>query len=121
MARATFSAPPKRAASTTSASPSKSVPSERRRGAFLPPHSSGKLDRQEGGAKVKASSRSTPITRVVAAALASIVLLAFPAFGASKYKVLHTFGSGKDGSFPSGPLTLDRKGDQSGSALGGVK
>ena len=52
-------------------------------------------------------------------ALAVLTLLATSALGANKYKVLHTFGSGKDGSVPFGPLTLDAKGNLYGSTSAG--
>ena len=41
-------------------------------------------------------------------------------WGAPKYKVLHNFGSSKDGTLPYGPLLLDAKGDLYGvTATGG--
>jgi hypothetical protein len=39
--------------------------------------------------------------------------------GGQQVQVLHTFGSGKDGSFPFGPLTLDGKGNLYGSTAAG--
>ncbi len=44
--------------------------------------------------------------------LALTLLLGLPpAWGTGKYKVLHNFGSGKDGSGPYGPLVLDSQGN----------
>jgi hypothetical protein len=42
---------------------------------------------------------------------AAVTLLASSALGASKYKVLHNFGSSNDGSVPFGPLHLDKMGN----------
>jgi uncharacterized repeat protein (TIGR03803 family) len=57
-----------------------------------------------------------------AAALVACLLLTNVAWAGGKYKVLHHFGAGKDGSVPSGPLTLDKKGNLYGvtGAGGGV-
>ena len=41
------------------------------------------------------------------------------ALAGSKYKILHTFGSGNDANSPSGPLTLDKKGNLYGATYGG--
>jgi hypothetical protein len=57
--------------------------------------------------------------RVLMGAFAVAMFLASSALGASKYKVLHTFGSGTDGSVPFGPLTLDEKGNLYGSTAAG--
>jgi len=47
---------------------------------------------------------------VLALAMALLLGLPFSAWGAVKYEVLHNFGSGKDGSGPSGPLVPDSSG-----------
>jgi hypothetical protein len=41
------------------------------------------------------------------------------ALGATKYKVLHNFGSGNDGSFPAGSVVQDKKGNLYGATGGG--
>jgi len=55
------------------------------------------------------------------ATLAVALLLAMPTSArcAVKYKVLHNFGAGSDGSFPYGPLAFDRKGNLYGVTIGG--
>jgi len=47
------------------------------------------------------------------------LVLAANAHAGSKYQVLHNFGAGKDGSIPSGPLTLDNKGNLYGATGAG--
>jgi len=68
---------------------------------------------------MRVSPRMTLAGRVLLTAFAAVALLASWALGASSYKVLHTFGSGKDGSVPSGPLTLDGRGKLYGSTAAG--
>ena len=49
--------------------------------------------------------------RILLAVAVAVFLLTQHSWGASKYKVLHNFGAGKDGpGSPSGPLTLDENG-----------
>jgi hypothetical protein len=57
--------------------------------------------------------------RTFAVAFAFTTLLAPSAAGASKYKILHTFGSGRDGSLPSGPLLLSGNAELFGSTYNG--
>jgi hypothetical protein len=48
------------------------------------------------------------------------MLLVSPAGAANRFKVLHNFGSGTDGSIPAGPLTLDGNGNlYGGTGAGG--
>src|SRR5579863_7761775 len=47
------------------------------------------------------------------------LVLSLPTQAGVKYRVLHDFGSGKDGAGPSGPLVFDRKGDLYGATFGG--
>jgi len=54
------------------------------------------------------------------AVLLAIVFALVPdAFAATKYKVLHAFGAGKDGTILWGSLTLDGKGNLYGTTAGG--
>jgi hypothetical protein len=59
------------------------------------------------------------LTRCSTFAITAAIFLLPASWAADKYKVLHTFGSGKDGSVPFGPLTLDRKGHLYGSTAAG--
>jgi uncharacterized repeat protein (TIGR03803 family) len=61
------------------------------------------------------SARLASILAVVATAVALVPV----ARGATKYKVLHNFGSGSDGTFPSGPLLLGKKGSLFGVTYDG--
>jgi hypothetical protein len=63
------------------------------------------------------TSRTTAATESIV--LAVCLLLAPAAWAGSRYKVLHTFGSGQDGSVPSGPLLLDSRGYLYGVTRGG--
>jgi uncharacterized repeat protein (TIGR03803 family) len=59
-------------------------------------------------------------THFLAQILALIALSVSPfAWGGTKFKVVHHFGAGKDGSGPYGPLTLDRKGNLYGVTCSG--
>lgn len=68
---------------------------------------------------MRASPRMTRARRVSMTLFAAVTLLASSALGASKYKVLHNFGSSNDGSVPFGPLTLDGKGNLYGVTFDG--
>jgi uncharacterized repeat protein (TIGR03803 family) len=57
------------------------------------------------------------LTRVVAAIL--LLFGSVPSWGGAKYRVLHNFGSGKDGCVPRGPLILDDRGNLYGATGGG--
>ena len=48
---------------------------------------------------------------IVLAITALLAFLPMPAHGGAKYKVLHAFGDGTDGSGPFGPLILDGRGN----------
>jgi uncharacterized repeat protein (TIGR03803 family) len=62
-------------------------------------------------------SKAIIVVLAVALALASPT----PGFGGRKYKVLHNFGSGSDGSGPFGPPALDKKGNLYGlTGIGGA-
>jgi len=65
--------------------------------------------------------RSSPRTAMLARVLAVVigVVLVPAALGAPKYNVLHNFGTGNDGAFPSGPLLLDKRGNIYGDTGGG--
>jgi uncharacterized repeat protein (TIGR03803 family) len=58
------------------------------------------------------------LTQILAAALVALSLLPV-AWGGAKYKALHSFGAGKDGTYPAGPLVLDGKGRLYGMTRGG--
>ena len=53
------------------------------------------------------------------AVAATVLSIASTAFAAPKYKVLHAFGAGKDGTILWGSLTLDGKGNVYGTTAGG--
>ena len=61
--------------------------------------------------------RSQTPTRLLAVLIGVILVPA--ALGAPKYRVLHNFGAGNDGAFPSGPLLLDKRGNLYGDTGGG--
>ena len=52
-------------------------------------------------------------------AVALVLCVAPGAWGAARYKVIHSFGSGKDGAVPSGPLVFDSSGNLYGVTGGG--
>jgi len=58
------------------------------------------------------------VIRMLPLALAVMLIPDAHAAG-SKYRVLHNFGSGNDGSFPAGPLVLDAAGNLYGATGGG--
>ncbi|HWY54435.1 MAG TPA: choice-of-anchor tandem repeat GloVer-containing protein [Terriglobales bacterium] len=52
-------------------------------------------------------------------AVALSLVLPSAAWGSVKFKLLHTFGLGKDGAVPAGPILLDMKGNIYGTTGGG--
>jgi hypothetical protein len=59
------------------------------------------------------------VTQILVVALAWAVVLAAQTRETSHFKVLHNFGAAKDGVVPSGPLSLDGRGDLYGSTYDG--
>jgi uncharacterized repeat protein (TIGR03803 family) len=66
---------------------------------------------------MKLKSQIIPLAQVLSFAVT--MFLAPSAVSATKYKVLHTFGAGQDGSVPSGPLLIDGKGRLYGNTANG--
>jgi hypothetical protein len=62
---------------------------------------------------------TTHLAQVLIVALTGGAVVAAPTRETSHFKVLHNFGAGNDGAVPSGPLSLDGRGDLYGSTYDG--
>jgi hypothetical protein len=69
------------------------------------------------------SSSGTPSILVLAVAVTAATLLSLPAWGSTRYRILHNFNSGEQYQIgpPGGPLLLDEQGNvYGGTGAGGV-
>ena len=69
--------------------------------------------------KMRSAFLTAHVTQILVVALAWAVVLAAQTRETSHFKVLHNFGAAKDGVVPSGPLSLDGRGDLYGSTYDG--
>ena len=67
---------------------------------------------------MRSTLRTLKVTQILAAA-AMILALIPHAWGGTQYKILHNFGSGSDGSLPSGPLLSGGTGNLYGVTANG--
>jgi hypothetical protein len=65
------------------------------------------------------NSRTDRPARILTVVIAAAIFLSPAAWAGSKYKVLHNFGSGNDGAFPSGPLLFCGESNLCGDTGGG--